>query len=124
MAPEVVMCKPYGLPVDVFSFGIFLWEILAMKEPFADYDTTKHSRLVVNKGQRPTMKSYWPSYVKQLMEACWATDPKKRTTFSEIYHTMKGMPELRKAHLSMTERTRMLMDRSVTSLYQNAKNEE
>lgn len=124
MAPEVVMCKPYSLSVDVFSFGIFLWEILALKEPFEDYDVNKHSRLVVKKGQRPMIKNYWPSYVKELIKACWATDPKQRPTFAEIYSSMKGMPELRATHISMTERTRMLMDRSVTSLYQDVKNEE
>mmetsp|Transcript_10101 Transcript_10101/g.22589 ORF Transcript_10101/g.22589 Transcript_10101/m.22589 type:complete len:828 (-) Transcript_10101:271-2754(-) len=124
MAPEVVMCKPYGLSVDVFSFGIFLWEILSLKEPFEDYDVNKHSRLVVKKGQRPMIKNYWPSYVKELMKACWSKDPKQRPTFAEIYSSMKGMPELRATHISMTERTRMLMDRSVTSLYQDVNNEE
>eukprot|EP00561_Arcocellulus_cornucervis_P008751 CAMPEP_0185827128 /NCGR_PEP_ID=MMETSP1322-20130828/31893_1 /TAXON_ID=265543 /ORGANISM="Minutocellus polymorphus, Strain RCC2270" /LENGTH=862 /DNA_ID=CAMNT_0028524859 /DNA_START=250 /DNA_END=2838 /DNA_ORIENTATION=- len=117
MAPEVVLCKPYGLSVDVFSFGIFLWELLAMKEPFEDYDVHKHARLVVKKGRRPMMKTYWPGYVKQLMESCWATDPRARPTFAEIYQMIKNFPEMCTSSLSMTERTRMLMDRSVTSLY-------
>jgi serine/threonine protein kinase len=121
MAPEVVLCKPYGLSVDVFSFGIFLWELLAMKEPFEDYDVHKHARLVVKKGQRPVMKSYWPQYVKQLMESCWATDPRSRPTFAQIYQKIKNFPEMRGSSLTMTERTRMLMDRSVASLYQDAK---
>eukprot|EP00563_Minutocellus_polymorphus_P000143 CAMPEP_0181039824 /NCGR_PEP_ID=MMETSP1070-20121207/10700_1 /TAXON_ID=265543 /ORGANISM="Minutocellus polymorphus, Strain NH13" /LENGTH=836 /DNA_ID=CAMNT_0023117751 /DNA_START=47 /DNA_END=2557 /DNA_ORIENTATION=- len=121
MAPEVVLCKPYGLSVDVFSFGIFLWELLAMKEPFEDYDVHKHARLVVKKGQRPMMKAYWPQYVKRLLESCWATNPRARPTFAEIYQMIKNFPELRTSSLTMTERTRMLMDRSVASLYQDAK---
>lgn len=121
MAPEVVLCKPYGLAVDVFSFGVFLWELLAMKEPFEDYDVHKHARLVVKKGQRPVMKSYWPQYVKQLMESCWATDSRSRPTFAQIYQIIKNFPEMRGSSLTMTERTRMLMDRSVASLYQDAK---
>lgn len=35
MAPEVALGKPYNLKVDVFSFGILLWQMLSLKTPFA-----------------------------------------------------------------------------------------
>eukprot|EP00568_Trieres_chinensis_P009063 CAMPEP_0183314746 /NCGR_PEP_ID=MMETSP0160_2-20130417/49439_1 /TAXON_ID=2839 ORGANISM="Odontella Sinensis, Strain Grunow 1884" /NCGR_SAMPLE_ID=MMETSP0160_2 /ASSEMBLY_ACC=CAM_ASM_000250 /LENGTH=93 /DNA_ID=CAMNT_0025480145 /DNA_START=1 /DNA_END=279 /DNA_ORIENTATION=- len=34
MAPEVAKCKNYGLEVDVYSFGMLLWEICKWKKPF------------------------------------------------------------------------------------------
>jgi len=54
VAPEVVLCKYYGKPADVFSFSILLWEMLALSQPFKSYDYEKHAQLVVQKNKRPS----------------------------------------------------------------------
>jgi serine/threonine protein kinase len=115
MAPEVVLCKNYGLKADIYSFGMFFWEVMALKEPFPDYDVMTHSRLVVTKGQRPKMKRTWPKHVGDLIERCWSSDPKERPNIKNIYFSLKDMPELGRTSLSATERTKRLMDRSVDS---------
>lgn len=40
MAPEVALCKNYGLSADVFSYSILLWEIISLKIPFAGFDVS------------------------------------------------------------------------------------
>ena len=40
MAPEVALCKNYGLSADVYSFSILLWEIISLKIPFAGFDVS------------------------------------------------------------------------------------
>eukprot|EP00545_Synedropsis_sp_CCMP1620_P009277 CAMPEP_0119009066 /NCGR_PEP_ID=MMETSP1176-20130426/4117_1 /TAXON_ID=265551 /ORGANISM="Synedropsis recta cf, Strain CCMP1620" /LENGTH=394 /DNA_ID=CAMNT_0006961511 /DNA_START=16 /DNA_END=1204 /DNA_ORIENTATION=- len=37
MAPEVVLCRDYGLSADVYSFGILFWEMSALAQPFRTY---------------------------------------------------------------------------------------
>jgi len=49
MSPEVLLCKNYGLSTDVFSFSLLLWEILALKIPFDQYDCEKHMIAVVQR---------------------------------------------------------------------------
>ena len=34
MAPEVMLFKPFNEKVDVYSFGIVLWEIVMRQAPF------------------------------------------------------------------------------------------
>ena len=35
MAPEVALRKPYNLPCDTYSFGLLLFEIIALKPPYS-----------------------------------------------------------------------------------------
>lgn len=36
MAPEVLSCEEYSNKVDVYSYGMLLWEIVTRKEPFSE----------------------------------------------------------------------------------------
>ena len=41
MAPEVLMSQPFNEKVDVYSFGLVLWQILTRTDPFAEYRNFK-----------------------------------------------------------------------------------
>ena len=36
MAPELLEGKQYSLKVDVYSYGILLWEILSRRTPYSN----------------------------------------------------------------------------------------
>lgn len=38
MAPETFHCEHYDEKVDVYSYGVLLWEILEKKVPYEDED--------------------------------------------------------------------------------------
>jgi len=42
-------------------------------------------------GQKPDIPVGMPTDYRALMEACWATDPAARPTFSEILPQLRGM---------------------------------
>jgi len=84
MAPEIIEHKPYDSKVDVFSFGIVLWELLTGKVPYADLTPLQAAVGVVQKGLRPTIPSGINPKLTALMQRCWNTDPAERPNFSNI----------------------------------------
>lgn len=56
MAPEVAKGHPYNHKVDVYSFGIILWEMKAGKRPFgALRGKEDFFKFVVQRGDRPPL---------------------------------------------------------------------
>ena len=84
MAPEVVNKQPYNYKVDVYSFGIILWEILSGKKSFQGLSEEQFLSSVVAGNKRPTMNKSWPNKIIDLMEKCWDADMTRRPTFSKV----------------------------------------
>lgn len=49
MAPEMIKRKPYGRKVDLYSFGLILWELVAGTVPYEDMTPIQAAYAVVNK---------------------------------------------------------------------------
>lgn len=88
MAPEVARGLNYDASVDVFSFGILLWEMCTTEKPFLGYSSGKHMNHVVLGGERPRMDgsltSCWPSGLHHLITSCWAADHHNRPSFQQV----------------------------------------
>uniref|UniRef100_A0A2N9FAY4 Protein kinase domain-containing protein n=1 Tax=Fagus sylvatica TaxID=28930 RepID=A0A2N9FAY4_FAGSY len=91
MAPEVIEHKPYDHKVDVFSFGILLWEMLTGKLPYEQLTPLQAAVGVVQKGLRPTIPRHTSPKLVELLERCWQQDPSLRPEFSEIVQILQHM---------------------------------
>jgi serine/threonine protein kinase len=95
MAPEVAKESPYNNSVDVYSFGILLWELCSGEKPFYGYSSGKHMQQVVIGGERPPMTwhytSHWPANLQWLMHRCWSPFPAIRPTFAVIKQTLQDI---------------------------------
>jgi len=95
MAPEVLRGdKEYGTEVDVFAFGMVLWELATRERPWDElgghhdfFDLIRLVTKALQKGRRPTLPSTVateaPDFVS-LMRKCWAGDPADRPSFPEV----------------------------------------
>ncbi|KAL0328667.1 UNVERIFIED_CONTAM: putative serine/threonine-protein kinase SIS8 [Sesamum calycinum] len=91
MAPELLngSSNKVSEKVDVFSFGIVLWEILTGEEPYMHYGAIIGG--IVNNTLRPTIPNYCDAEWRRLMEQCWAPNPAIRPSFTEIASRLRVM---------------------------------
>ncbi|KAG6635705.1 uncharacterized protein LOC122280706 [Carya illinoinensis] len=93
MAPELLngSSNKVSEKVDVFSFGIVLWEILTGEEPYANMHYGEIIGGIVNNTLRPIIPSYCDPEWRRLMEQCWAPNPAIRPSFTEIASCLRVM---------------------------------
>ncbi|XP_039012055.1 lysM domain receptor-like kinase 3 [Hibiscus syriacus] len=70
--------------VDVFSYGISMWEILTRDEPYADMHCGAIIGGIVKNMLRPPIPECCHPDWRKLMEQCWSHDPESRPSFTEI----------------------------------------
>jgi len=84
MAPEVALRKPYNEKVDVYSFGIILWQMVTGETPFEGMSKAAYMEQVCVDGLRPSIPRDVPKDLATLMQQCWDADPKRRPSCTAI----------------------------------------
>ncbi|EAY01050.1 TKL family protein kinase [Trichomonas vaginalis G3] len=85
MAPELFESKPYTNKVDVYSYGILLYELLTSKIPFNGMTSLQIMNAVCIEKKRPKIPDSAPEKLKFLINLCWSQNPDFRPSFDSIY---------------------------------------
>lgn len=113
MAPEVIKEEEFDHRIDIYSFGIILWELWTCEEPFSEfYDFDTFVDAVHVRGLRPPigsqlfgiptsegsssstpddvdLKKTCPAKLVDLIKSCWHSTPSKRPSdFESILHSL------------------------------------
>jgi len=97
MAPEVALCQPYNEKVDVYSFGILLWQLLSGEAPFEGMSREEHMDRVVRGGQRPSLSAVsganaaHTASLRKLLEQCWHADWRRRPSSAALLAALEGL---------------------------------
>ncbi|XP_068653613.1 LOW QUALITY PROTEIN: RAF-like serine/threonine-protein kinase PRAF [Aristolochia californica] len=93
MAPELLMGKSCMVTekIDVYSFGIVMWELLIGDEPYSKMRSRDILAGVLKGDLRPEVPNWCDPLWRSLMERCWSLDPNSRPSFSEIAKELRSM---------------------------------
>lgn len=67
MAPEIFKKQPYGMKADIYSYGIVLWELIALARPYPELRSWEVPPAVCG-GYRPPIPDDVPPILRQLIE--------------------------------------------------------
>uniref|UniRef100_A0A8C7UPA4 mitogen-activated protein kinase kinase kinase n=1 Tax=Oncorhynchus mykiss TaxID=8022 RepID=A0A8C7UPA4_ONCMY len=84
MAPEVIRNEPVSEKVDIWSFGVVLWEMLTGEVPYKDVDSSAIIWGVGNNSLNLPIPKSCPDGFKILLRQCWNCKPRNRPSFRQI----------------------------------------
>ncbi|KAF5280522.1 hypothetical protein FQR65_LT00273 [Abscondita terminalis] len=84
MAPEAIQEQACSEKIDIWSFGVVLWELLTCETPYKDMEQSAIMYMVGTGKLRPPVPSTCPEGIKLIMQMCWKFNPKDRPSFKLI----------------------------------------
>merc|ERR1711991_475936 len=84
LAPELWNQAPYGKKADMFSLGVVLYELMALKKPFSG-GTMRDLVKAVMAGQVDPLPEHYSADLRQLCMSLLSLDPDKRPSISELF---------------------------------------
>ncbi|EFO17164.2 TKL/MLK/MLK protein kinase [Loa loa] len=83
LAPEVIRDRKCSKAMDVWSFGLILWEVLTGATPFEGLGPGA-VQLQIGTFVKQKIPSSCPPDLRLIIESCWRDDPLQRPTFKEL----------------------------------------
>ena len=95
MAPEVVRFLPYTEKVDMYSYGVMMWQVFTGFTPYRGMSQERFNRDVVFNGERPPLvddeEELVPPEIANILQQSWAHDHFSRATATQIFDQMKAV---------------------------------
>lgn len=77
--------------IDVWSFGVLMYEIMAQKEPHTEADPIEIGRLIRDNGLTPVIPDTCPSAFADMMRSCWTMSAEQRPSIEEIVAQLESL---------------------------------
>eukprot|EP01018_Ginkgo_biloba_P001230 Gb_26546 [translate_table: standard] len=105
MAPEVLRDEPSNEKSDIYSFGVILWELVTMQQPWSGLSPAQVVGAVGFQNRRLQIPKDMNPEIATIIESCWATDSRQRPSFASIMESLKPLvkpPVTSSIHSGMT----------------------
>ncbi|CAK9875827.1 unnamed protein product [Sphagnum jensenii] len=89
MAPEVLRNELSDEKSDIYSFGVILWELSTLQQPWTGMNPIQVVGAVGFQHRRLPIPDNVDPAIANIIQACWRMDPRQRPSFSEIMQELK-----------------------------------
>ncbi|KAG2449181.1 hypothetical protein HYH02_005928 [Chlamydomonas schloesseri] len=93
MSPELLLCGHVSKAVDVYAYGVLLFELFTGERAWEGMPRALLPARVALEGWRPVFPPHTPRGFRELAERCWHPDPAKRPQFEDILATLRALRE-------------------------------
>jgi len=93
MSPETLRGRIYSEKTDVYSFGLFLYEMIARSQPYPGLNPIEVVAPGVSRMDsplRPIVPNSCPREWGDLITECWSAQPDKRPTMKQVNQRLTG----------------------------------
>ncbi|CAD7698469.1 unnamed protein product, partial [Ostreobium quekettii] len=90
MPPELLRDGVMTPAVDVYSYGMLLWEMVSGSKAFSGMHRNEVMVATVE-GRRPAIPSHCPTKFASLIQECWQQDNARRPTFKKILSQLRRL---------------------------------
>ncbi|XP_039141550.1 serine/threonine/tyrosine-protein kinase HT1 [Dioscorea cayenensis subsp. rotundata] len=117
MAPEMIKEKLYTRKVDVYSFGIVLWELTTALVPFQGMTPVQAAFAASEKNFRPPLSTTCQPVLNNLIKSCWSANPAKRPDFNYIVSALEKYDECLKEGLPLVAHQEFTIHNSLVGIF-------
>ncbi|KAL2608857.1 hypothetical protein R1flu_027430 [Riccia fluitans] len=91
MAPEMLRNEPSNEKCDVYSFGVILWELATLRQPWGGMNPMQVVGAVGFQHRRLDIPTDMDPQLANIIRECWQNDPNARPSFSQLMAALKPL---------------------------------